>query len=369
MAELLFVTMDAGGNVPPMLGIAAAAARAGHSVRVLGHARLREAVAGYGLELVAYRGIRAWDATREQSVLRWAAMLNDRGLGEAVRSECADRRPDVAVVDCMLAPAHAAIDEAGIARVVLTHTFKAFYDGLYRRTSGPVARLHGYRLAEQWRTARLDLVATDASLDPAARSGPAGNARWIGVVGATAGTPSTPSPGLPLVLVSLSTNGFPGQRRTIERVMAALSGLPVRALVTVGGVFDPGSFTPPPNVAVESYVDHASVLPECALVISHGGHSTAFRALAHAVPLVLIPTSRMTDQPLIARTLAGAGAAAALRRSASPATIAATVREVLSDPRYRAAAAAIGARLRSTDAADVAVELLTEVAVGTGGRR
>ena len=38
MADILFVTWDGGGNVPPALGIAAELQARGHAVRVLGHA-------------------------------------------------------------------------------------------------------------------------------------------------------------------------------------------------------------------------------------------------------------------------------------------------------------------------------------------
>jgi hypothetical protein len=39
MAELVFVTWDGGGNVPPALGLAGELVRRGHHVRFLGHQR------------------------------------------------------------------------------------------------------------------------------------------------------------------------------------------------------------------------------------------------------------------------------------------------------------------------------------------
>ena len=38
MADILFVTWDGGGNVPPAVGIAAELRRRGHGVRFVGHA-------------------------------------------------------------------------------------------------------------------------------------------------------------------------------------------------------------------------------------------------------------------------------------------------------------------------------------------
>ena len=37
MSNILFVTWDGGGNVPPALGIAAELQQRGHRVRVIGH--------------------------------------------------------------------------------------------------------------------------------------------------------------------------------------------------------------------------------------------------------------------------------------------------------------------------------------------
>lgn len=68
MADVLFVTMDGGGNVPPMLGVAAAVAARGHRVRVLGHERLRVEVERAGLPFLAYVTAREW--TRRANTAR-----------------------------------------------------------------------------------------------------------------------------------------------------------------------------------------------------------------------------------------------------------------------------------------------------------
>lgn len=68
MADVLFVTMDGGGNVPPMLGVAAAVAARGNRVRVLGHERLRVEVERAGLPFLAYVTAREW--TRRANTAR-----------------------------------------------------------------------------------------------------------------------------------------------------------------------------------------------------------------------------------------------------------------------------------------------------------
>ncbi len=220
----------------------------------------------------------------------------------------------------------------------------------------------GYDLARLWASADLDLVCCLESLDPAARRRYADNVRWVGVVGGDV-APAVPPPGPPHVLVSLSTNGFRGQRRTLQRIIDALGTLDVHGIVTTGEVYDPASFTAPPNVEVTGYADHAEIMSRCSLVISHGGHSTAFRALARGIPLVLLPTSRMTDQPMVAASIAGAGAGIRLPRSASSARIGRAVRAALTDPGIRGAAARIGSRIRAQHAADGVVAALADPAL------
>ena len=48
MAEIVVVTWDGGGNVPPALAIAAELAARGHGIRVLGHRSQRDAIEAAG---------------------------------------------------------------------------------------------------------------------------------------------------------------------------------------------------------------------------------------------------------------------------------------------------------------------------------
>ncbi len=51
MAEILFVTWDGGGNVPPALGIAGELSARGHAVRFVGHPRQRPSLEAAGVEV------------------------------------------------------------------------------------------------------------------------------------------------------------------------------------------------------------------------------------------------------------------------------------------------------------------------------
>jgi UDP:flavonoid glycosyltransferase YjiC (YdhE family) len=62
-------------------------------------------------------------------------------------------------------------------------------------------------------------------------------------------------------------------------MLEALGSLPVRVLLTLGGVLPTSAVDAPPNVTVRGFVEHALVLPHMAAVVSHGGLSTIASAV------------------------------------------------------------------------------------------
>ncbi len=93
--------------------------------------------------------------------------------------------------------------------------------------------------------------------------------------------------GEPLVYVTLGTVW--NRPELFRVVLDALDG-DVSALVTTGRDVDPGELGPAPaRVRLERFVPQAHVLPRAAAVVSHGGSGTTLGALAHALPLVLLP--------------------------------------------------------------------------------
>lgn len=359
-ADVLFVTMDGGGNVPPLLAVASVVAAAGHHVRVAGHACLADDVTRSGLPFEPYRHARPWDSAREQSPLKWVPMFNDRNIADEVDRLCAERRPDVAVVDCMLLPPLQRLQRNNIRTVVFTHTIRGYLNRVHRWGAGTAALLYGYRIGKLWEAADLNIVATHERLDPDSRRRQPPNVRWVGAM--ASGQPAVPSGDRPLVLVSMSTNGFRGQRRTLTRVIEALAGLPVRGLVTTGGVIDPADLPAAPNVEIVGYVDHASLMTQCAVLVGHGGHATTMRALAHDIPVLVIPASALSDQRLIGAAVARAGAGVLRSRSASASELSASIGALLNEQRWRRAASALGREIRGRDAAGDAAELIVELA-------
>jgi UDP:flavonoid glycosyltransferase YjiC (YdhE family) len=97
-------------------------------------------------------------------------------------------------------------------------------------------------------------------------------------------------------------------------------------------------------------------------VVSHGGHGTAVAALAHGVPLLVLPLDRATDQPWIGAAVQRAGVGRRLSRSARPARIRAAVEELLADGPHRGAAARMGERARALDGRTRGADVLEMVA-------
>ena len=101
-------------------------------------------------------------------------------------------------------------------------------------------------------------------------------------------------------------------RQGVEGAPAALlADLPVHVVATTGAVVAPSEVATPPNVIVLNYAAHDPIMRRAALVITHGGHGTAMRALLHGLPMVVIP-GLAGDQPFVAAAVQEFGAGLAL---------------------------------------------------------
>jgi MGT family glycosyltransferase len=174
-------------------------------------------------------------------------------------------------------------------------------------------------------------------------------------------SPWPPDDDRPLVVVGLSTT-HQAHDALLERIVAALAALPVRALVTTGGLTLRA--TPPANVHVARFVPHFRVLPRAAAVVTHAGLGTVHAALAHGLPLVCLPIGR--DQPDNAARVEWHGAGLRLSPKSSPAVIRAAVERVLGDPAFAASARRMAAAFAEERPAERATSALEGLA-GHGG--
>jgi MGT family glycosyltransferase len=146
-------------------------------------------------------------------------------------------------------------------------------------------------------------------------------------------------------------------------VLAGVRDLDVSVVVTLGRELDPHDLGPqPPNVHVEGYIPQSLLLPYCSMVVSHAGAGSVVGALAHGLPMVLIPLG--ADQPLNAARCEDIRVAQVLDAlEVTPDDMRDAVSTVLADPTYRLNAARIRDEIVALPGPEHAVPLLERVAI------
>ncbi|MBT2512981.1 glycosyltransferase [Arthrobacter sp. ISL-30] len=373
MSNFLFATLDAGGNLPPAVGIACELVRLGHQVRFLGHPQQAAAIRASGAEFQPYRHSPQMDMAVQMPTLRQISMLvsvfTDAGIAQDVVEEARKERPDVVIVDCLLLGAIDAAAKAGLFTVVLMHSFYSFFDGPFRRTPITAAlAMRGLGPRRVMSQAQRVLVCADRWLDPAGSPGRKGignqngKVLWSGAVVDVDRPARGTAPGsIPRVLISLSTTAFNVQEAFMQKAVNAVAEMPVEVILTTGPAIDPAAIQAPSNVAVHNYLPDREVMPECNAVLGHGGHATTMLALAHDLPLVAAPMHPLLDQRMVGQAVQDAGAGLLIKASAPTDEIARALGIVLDSEAIRLAASAVGRRLRGADGALTGARLLAEL--------
>jgi len=352
--SVVIATWASGGNLPPLLALAGLLRVTGHRVGVLASSATYEPARRDGFVTFAYRSAAQPDPSvpfeaQAANVMRTLAGV---AVAQDVRAVLAEARPDVLVADCMLPAAVVAAQSASIPVVSLVHF-------LY----GP-ARARMAQTSEAWTTDLEQLNATRAGAGlPAAGDGLTAwesvdlllvtapswfdldsayplNVVHAGPLGVRATVPSRA--GAPLVALTFSTTEMAGQATLVERVCDALYDQRTEAVLTLGGLsLEP--FAAPPNVTVLPFADHDELFPRCDAVVTHGGLGTVLRALAHGVPLLMLPLGR--DQHINADRVARLGAGIHIAREAPTERIRGALEHLTTAPSFREAAAAAATRI------------------------
>lgn len=364
MSGVLIVTWDGGGNVPPALGIAAELVDRGHDVVVLGHPQQRDAVEAMGARARSHASLPAWDPRRHAGSARFAlaylSLFTDRRFGEEVRRAIVDLDPDVVVVDVLLPSAMSAAVDSGRPTVVLVHTLMAGVEAMARGPVGRLAALKGYSFRQGLEGADAVVIASPEALAVSATST---RSQYVGpIFGPRERGPAASDPGSDRVLVSLSTIHYPGMESVLQSLLDAVAMLPIEAIVTTGPTIDPADLRRPRNAEVHRRVPHDEVLPQVGLVIGHGGHGTATKALTAGVPVLVRAVSGLGDHVYVAAGLEHAGVGRRLSRRASTDDLGALISGALGNAPLRERARALGRGLRTLDGAKAGADIIEQTA-------
>jgi UDP:flavonoid glycosyltransferase YjiC (YdhE family) len=376
MARFLWACFDGGGNVPPSLGITDALLARGHEVTFVGRPELVERLAPTRYQAVeltsAYHHADRYESHPRG---RLFAYLTSPAVGEELLSLAKEARPDVLIVDAMFGVALEVAPRSGLPVAVMLHTFlHRTLDGwevLMGDESG-ARQQAGFgplpSVAQMWGTTDLLQVNSLAQFDrspvvawPNIRHGGpifAGDNRSTPVE-----LPWEADDPRPLIVVSFSTAVAQGSVGKYQRTLDACADLPVRLVATCGAGVDPAELKVPGNAYALRFASHDALMERASLVVTHGGHGTAMRALRHGLPMVCLTGQAADqlgvaalDQPRVAAFIEERGVGRSLTADAPAHEIHEAVQAVLGTPGFQANAQRDAAILRSSNGAVTAAE-------------
>ena len=387
MSRFLFVVPPLFGHLQPASAIAAELTDRGHQVAWAG-------------SLMTLRPVLGEDAVIYQTGTRLHRPQADRGLaslrslwGEFIVSYAKFTRPAVVKAVADFAPDVVITDQSTPIGALVAHAAGLPWASLACSTMELTRPYRQFPRVEAWIASQLDRICTNAGVDPrtldfdlrfsphlvlwmtgAALTGPpvtdspATVTEAIQQVGPCIG-PRPKDPDFDwdwlderrqLILISTGTLATELADDFYPRALAALAGMGDRWQAIL--VTDPtGVPEPPEHVLVAARVPMLALMPRLAAVVCHGGLNTVCEALAHGVPLVVAPIRH--DQPMNASLVAAAGAGVRIPFNRfSPEQLRAAIDTVLSEPSYRAAAAAIRQSFTAAGGSRAAAEHLEGLA-------
>ena len=376
---LIVATSEGGGDIQPLLPLAAGLLARGHRVSALGDAGVPPRMGPLGIETTVpapelslgevYAAAAREDVhlppeergerVRER-LFRWAERL-----APAIEAAIDSQRPDVLIGSQFTSgPIRLAAERRGLPWVGVNSTFYLGPDPPrppevdFGPRFAPVLRDF---FAPNLNRATLVLHASDREFDFGFDRLPPHH-RYTGPL--FWDPPDEPpayleEAGDPWALVSLSSH-TQDDLPIARAALAALAGLRVRTLLTAGAHAD-GDLGPlPPNARVERYAPHGAVLERAALMVGHAGHGSVMRALWHGVPMVLVPWGR--DQGGVAARAEHLGVAAVVPRAELTAeALEAAARRVLGDRPLAERLATVSRRLRAEDSVATACSLIAAI--------
>jgi UDP:flavonoid glycosyltransferase YjiC (YdhE family) len=378
-ADVLLVTWDGAGNLPPERSLVRALIARGHTVRALAHPSIRGTLESDGVECLPVHGLRHYDSKEPMPPADEMPFVAEhiwyaRAFGTELLAAVDRLRPDLLLVDVMLNYALVAAQCSGLPTAVLCHfpyhlllgQFAPLFASRLDETNAyatelglapfashqalveasPLVLVPTYRAFDQVETVAPNVV----HVGPC-RSNHAGAAAW-----------QRQAPERPLVLVGLSTS-YQNQVPLLQRLCDALGTLEVEALVTTGAAIGPELLDASDNTTVLSCLSHDAVLPSTDLLLTHAGHGTVMAGATYGVPMLCFPMGR--DQPMIAERVAQLGLGSVLSHEAPVSELKQAITETLADGGTRQRAEEFARSLVGHPGLDDATRLV-EALMGNG---
>lgn len=410
--NVLFVTIDGGGNLPPVLGLAKDMSESGYRVSILSEPCMEEVIRDLGFNFIPFQRHFTRKDRKEDIFKDWnASPLNNPVLKNIVFGPArimaeetmeAIRLTDAAllVADCLLPTALIAAEASRIPGVlafhmpeyfpgsnrppgmfglkpgtgsagrfrdkILTRLFNLKLDGFLPEINKTRSRLKLpalERTSDLIHGADLRLIQTLERFDFPIEPKPS-NVRYTGPAlndpdwTSSWSNPWSAEDPRPLVVISLSST-FQNQNAAIQSAIDALKGQEIRGLVTLGPALEKEGFSVPENVIIVDSAPHSQVFPLANLVITHAGHGTIMRALSHGLPLICLPMGR--DQNDNAIKVQHHGCGIALSSKAGAGKIRKAVQHIISDKSYKEVAVSFQASIHSKEKEKLILQEIEEL--------
>ena len=401
----LVVTVEGGGNVPPIYGFARKLMETGHVITILSEPCMRKSVKELGASFVPYREHFLREDPKDDLFKDYNATLLKNPVFDTVMFGPAayvidhtielikSRSIDLLVVDFLLFPAVIAAKYMKIPVVILNHmpeilpgpnrppgnmSLRPGHGFAFRLRDRILNKLFNLKLNEfkpklnkimaslsmeplrntsdLIYNADLKLIQTLKSFDIPIEPAPK-NVRYTGPVlddpdWAASKQWENPWPehkDRPIVVVAFSST-FQNQTKALQNCINALKDLPINGCVTLGPAMEDIELNCPENVIVMKSVKHSLLFPHTDLVITHGGHGTIIRALANGLPLIILPMGRDQGDNAIKVELCNAGIK--LSPKSSPGRIRKAVEQILSNSMYKQNVQSMKKKIASSDGLD-----------------
>lgn len=161
---------------------------------------------------------------------------------------------------------------------------------------------------------------------------------------------------MPLIYVSLGTF-FSHRPDFIRRIVDAATGQPYRLLVSTPLAGKRGFTALPDNVLLYKRVAQTSLLPQCALFVTHGGNNSVQEAMQAGIPMLVVPIAGEQIYNAERVRWLGLGERANIDDTDSQ-QLSSLIQAMLTKPDYRQVAEGIARKLACYNGPQVAAQLI-----------